>query len=786
MSVFDPQNQNSPKEAPRESLRESRSDAELRAEAGATSTLRGEVERVTYANAENGYSVLRIRDTATNITVTATGHFLDIKAGELFQFTGTWSFHAQYGRQFKIERALPVRPTSKPAMIRYLSSGLIKGIGEKTAERIVAHFGENTFKILDENPACLMQVKSIARKKAQVIVDSWQSQRAAADIMMFLNQHGITPNFARKIFKLYGATTIEVVSTDPYRLAEDLHGIGFLKSDAIALNVGIAKDSPQRVRAAILYQLQQAEDKGHCYLTSPQLTSGLSATLGLPESLLASRLDGELRALQNSGAVITEKVFAPMGGSDEGHYRGELLAAELDVAKGIVRLLAEPVAIDKDRVDNWVERYVSATGTTLSDGQLQAVKSAVQSGIFVLTGGPGVGKTTTANVIIRLFKAMGKRVALGAPTGRAAQRLSEVAAEKAKTIHRLLEWAPAVAGFTRTEENPLDAQVIIIDEASMIDIRLMANLVKALPNRAQLVLIGDVDQLPSVGPGNVLRDLIECREVPFIKLDQIFRQANESHIIRTAHTINRGQEPEFSKNPDEASDCQFIEVETSEDVLETIKKLVASDIPAKLGLDPVRDIQILTPMNRGDLGTQTFNDEMQRLLNPDHSHDTPRPLDSSPGGTANSRRSENARRTFRRHDKVIQMVNNYDLGVFNGDIGFVCESGVDGGKTIVSFPDGRLVTYGLEEASDLRLAYAITIHKSQGSEFPAVVIPVSMQHYIMLQRNLIYTALTRARKFAIFVGSKRSLAYAVRNQVSAKRQTQLMERIPRELRMTGR
>jgi exodeoxyribonuclease V alpha subunit len=745
--------------------REGRTDAELRAEAGASSTLRGEVERVTYANQENGYSVLRVRDTSTNVTVTATGHFVDISAGELFQFTGTWSFHPQYGRQFKVERALPVRPTSRPAMIRYLSSGLIKGIGEKTAEKIVAHFGEDTFKILDENPACLTQVQSIARKKAQVIIDAWQSQRAAADVMMFLNQHGITPNFARKIFKLYGAATIEIVSTDPYRLAEDLHGIGFLKADAIALNVGIAKDSPQRVRAAILYQLQQAEEKGHCYLTSPQLSSGLSQTLDLPEAQLGMRLEGELRALQNSGAVITENTFSPTGEKAEGHYRGELMAAEADVAAGIARLLEHPVEVDPARIENWVTRYIAASGTTLSEAQLQAVKHAVQSGIFVLTGGPGVGKTTTANVIIRLFKAMGKKVALAAPTGRAAQRLSEVAAEKAKTIHRLLEWAPAAGGFTRSADNPLDAQVIIIDEASMIDVRLMASLVKALPDKSQLVLIGDVDQLPSVGPGNVLRDLIECRQVPFIKLDQIFRQANESHIVRTAHTINRGQEPEFSDNSGQPSDCQFIEVDTAEDVLTTVKRLVAEEIPAKLGLDPVRDIQVLTPMNRGDLGTQTFNDELQRLLNPDRG--------ASPGSN---------KRNFRKGDKVIQLVNNYDLGVFNGDIGFVQEAGVDGGKVLVAFPDGRLIAYGNEEAGDLRLAYAITIHKSQGSEFPAVVIPVSMQHYIMLQRNLIYTGLTRARKFAIFVGSKRALGHAVRNQVSAKRQTQLIERLRKALR----
>lgn len=729
------------------------------------SQIRAEIDRISFRNEENGWTVLRARNCDDNATISATGHFPAIRVGEMYQLIGTWSNHATYGPQFKIERSLPVRPNTIGTMERYLASGIIKGIGEKTAAKIVSHFGQDTFAILDENPACLSQVKGISRKKAQAIILSWQEQKSVADVMMFLNTHGISPLFAQRIYKLYGNEAIELVSADPYRLAVDVHGIGFLSADRIAQSMGIAKDSPERIRAAISWQLQQGEERGHCFLTAPQLKSGLAETLGLPVGEFEARLDKCIKELNKSGAVISESIGDQDPNSpthDIGHYRAELLISEVNVAAGIARLLKEPLEVDHIRVDRWLQRYSEATGTPLSDAQVAAVRHAANSRVFVLTGGPGVGKTTTANAIIRLLKAMGKTVALAAPTGRAAQRLSEVAAEKAKTIHRLLEWNPAVGGFVRTQHNPMEADVVIIDEASMLDIKLADALVSAVPSKAQLIFIGDVDQLPSVGPGNVLRDLIDSGLVPCTRLDQIFRQAASSLIIRTAHAINQGLSPEFSL--EDHSDCRFIEVETTDDIRHTIHELVARDVPGKFGFDSTRDIQILTPMNRGELGTLQTNIDLQNLLNPARKG---RPEFKS-GGTV-----------FRTGDKVIQIVNNYDLGVFNGDVGFVTNVNVEGGTMPVVFGDGRTVSYTNETANELRLAYAITIHKSQGSEFPVVIIPVSMQHYIMLQRNLIYTALTRSRKLAIFVGSKKALAQAIRTQTSTKRQTMLIERMRR-------
>ena len=730
------------------------------AENGAEAQIRAEIDRISFRNEENGWTVLRARNCDDNSTISATGHFPAIRVGEIYQLIGNWSSHATYGPQFKIERSLPVRPNTIGTMERYLASGIIKGIGEKTAAKIVGHFGKDTFDILDENPGCLSQVKGISRKKATAIIESWHEQKSVADVMMFLNTHGISPLFAQRIYKLYGNESIELVSSDPYRLAADINGIGFLSADRIAQSMGIAKNSPERIRAAVSWQLQLGEERGHCFLTGAQLVSGLAETLGLPSGEFEDRLGKCLSELNKSGAVITEKYQPDEGGFIPAHYRSELLISEVNVAAGISRLLAEPIEKEDERVDRWLQRYVEASGTPLSDAQIAAVKNASQSRVFILTGGPGVGKTTTANAIIRLLKAMGKSVALAAPTGRAAQRLSEVAAEKAKTIHRLLEWNPAIGGFSRTEHNPMEADVIIIDEASMLDVRLADALVSAVPNKAQLIFIGDVDQLPSVGPGNILRDLIDSKLVPCTRLDQIFRQAACSLIIRTAHAINLGQPPEFSN--DDQSDCRFIEVETSEDIRQTIQNLVNHDIPQRFGFDAIRDVQILTPMNRGELGTLQTNIDLQNLLNPERK------------GRAEFKSGGNI---FRTGDKVIQIVNNYDLGVFNGDVGFVTNVNVDGGSMPVVFGDGRTVAYTNETANELRLAYAITIHKSQGSEFPVVIIPVSMQHYIMLQRNLIYTGLTRARKLAIFVGSKKALAQAIRTQTSTKRQTMLIERL---------
>lgn len=723
-----------------------------------------EVDRVTYRNEENGWTVLKVRDVESHDIVTVTGSLPPVQEGEHLQLVGQWTNHATFGKQFKAERAVPTRPTTRAGILRYLSSGLIKGIGDRTAEKIVEHFGVDTFKTLDENPGCLLQVPRLGKKKAKEIIESWKSQKSIADVMMFLINHGISANYAQRILRLYGENAIEVISGNPYQLSVDLHGIGFIKADTIARSIGIAADSPERIRAGIVYQIQQAEERGHCYCTTAQLIESLSATLDLPHHKIDTVVPKQLELLNQAGSLISESNMV-----DDvtmlTHWRPELLAAEYGIADIIARQMARPLSVDHERIEGWITRYNQVTHAPLSDHQAKAVRDAVSNRVFILTGGPGVGKTTTANAIIRLFKAMGKTVLLAAPTGRAAQRLSEVSAEKAKTIHRLLEWQPAEAAFGRNSMNPLAADVIICDEASMLDVKLAEALCEAVPEHAQLVFIGDIDQLPSVGAGNVLRDLIQSERIPYVILKEIFRQAATSSIIRHAHTINAGQTPEFPS--DIPTDCQFIEVDSTEDIREVLHKLLLDVLPKKYNFDPKRDVQILTPMNRGDLGTQTLNEDLQALLNPD-------PKQHLKDGEVKPR---HGRPVMRSGDKVIQTSNNYDLQVFNGDIGFVQSTNVDGGHMIVQFSDDRIVTYDSEQADDLRLAYTITIHKSQGSEFPVVLLPMSMGHYVMLQRNLVYTALTRAKKLAIFIGAKKALAHAIRNNISINRQTQLKSRI---------
>lgn len=724
---------------------------------GALAQIRVEIDRVSFRNEDNGWTVFKARELGGETMVSATGHFAAIRPGDQFELFGTWGRHAQYGPQFKVDRVVPVRPTTGPAIERYLGSGLIKGIGPKTAAKIVEHFGDKTLEILDRTPQRLAEIASIGEKKVGAIIESWDEQRGVADVMMFLNSHGISPLFAARIFKIYGTDAIKTVSADPYRLAVDIHGIGFISADRIAQSMGIAPDSLERVRAAILYLLQQAEERGHCYVTGPQLVGLLRDALKITEDQIVPRLAGCLAQLNELGAIVSEEVDHE-GARVTAHFRADLLVCEWNIAHYTEKLLRKPLDVDVPRLDGWIKRYTEASGTELSPEQMDAVRKAATNRLFILTGGPGVGKTTTANTIIRLLKAMGKTVALGAPTGRAAQRLTEVAATPARTIHRMLEWVPNMRTFARDENNPLTVQAVIIDESSMLDVRLADALIRAIPETAQLILIGDVDQLPSVGPGNVLRDLIDSRRVPYTRLSQIFRQAASSEIVRAAHAINHGEVPSLQ---DPHTDCLFLEATDAEDIKRQIKDLVTRRLP-QAGFDPFTDVQILTPMNRGELGTMAFNDELQALLNPE-----------KPGG----REWRRGGVTLRTGDKIIQVVNNYDLGVFNGDIGFVRQTRVDGGKLLISFGEDRLVTYEDEDALDLRLAYAITIHKSQGSEFPVVVMPSSMAHYVMLQRNLMYTGLTRARKLAVFVGARKALAYSVGNATSGNRQTSLQSRL---------
>lgn len=724
--------------------------------------LRLDIDRISFRNEDNGWTVLKGSTPDFGNPVTAVGHFTAINPGESYQLFGQWIEHKTFGRQFQIDRSVPVRPTTEAGIIKYLSSGVIKGLGPKTALRIVKHFKAETLNILDAQPSRLLDVPNIGKKKGQTIIDGWFENRAIHEVMMFLNNHGVSPIFATRLFRTYGKDTISTVSRDPYRLAYEVRGIGFVSADKIARELGIAADSEQRIRAAIIFLLNQSADKGHCYLNSKQLINELMQTLNLDLDLVTAKFIDCLTALNESGKVHSEWCTTHEGSREHIHYPSSLLIAEASVAKRIADFTNRPLTVEQDRLDAWLKRYCDAAGTELSEEQFAAVKASAQNRVFILTGGPGVGKTTTANAIIRLLKAMGKGVTLCAPTGRAAQRLTEVSAVQAKTIHRLLEWQPHEGVFAKNEESPLTAQVVICDEASMLDIKLADALIRATPPTAQLILIGDVDQLPSVGPGNVLRDLIDSNAVPFTRLETIFRQAATSDIVRIAHGINRGEQAAFTDLPD--SDCQFIKHDEPEQIRAAILDYVCRQMP-KQGWDPIKDVQILTPMNRGELGTQTLNEILQETLNPKR----PQVPEFRRGSLI-----------LRQGDKVIQCANNYDLGVFNGDIGIVQHATGQSDKVHIQFGD-RLVAYEPEQSIDLKLAYAITIHKSQGSEFPAVVLPVSMQHYVMLQRNLIYTGLTRAKKLAIFAGTKKALNFATQNQTAHARQTRLVERIRTEI-----
>ena len=712
-----------------------------------------EIDRITFRSEDAGWTVAKAMDLKRGQLFVVTGYFPNIRSGETLLLIGDWVNHPQYGRQFQVDRSVPIKPSTEEGIKKYLASGIIKGIGEKTAEKIVATFGTETIDILDHTPERLMLVPKLGKKKLREIVEGWKKQKQDADLNMFLNQYGLGGRMAQRIVSAYGDETISVVSKDPYRLATEINGIGFILADQLAARLGIPSNDPLRFRAAVLYQLDQAEDKGHCFLKRDQIAYGLLETLKLDQNEVFEKAEDALNDLVREGAVK----FVKNELSDV-FYKNDLYYIEQRVAEEVAKRAGVRVNVDLSRVERWLSRYLQASGLGLSSDQKEALLFAVQFKFFILTGGPGTGKTTAANAIIKIFKSMGKTCVLAAPTGRAAQRMSEVTHEQAKTIHRLLEWNPGTCYFNRGEENPIEADVVIIDETSMIDIRLMHALIRAVSEDTQLILIGDADQLPSVGPGNVLRDLIESKQVSVKKLREVFRQAAKSKIIQAAHQINSGLLPVFDEPG--KTDFWFIEIEEPERIQQVIYDLVVTKLPEVYHIDPMKDIQVLTPIHRGILGTVQLNQDLQGLLNPIK--------DIKEEG-------------FRPNDKVIQMVNNYDLGVYNGDIGFVKLVGVEKNGILVSFGK-REVLYKEDQIFELQLAYAITIHKSQGSEFPVVVLPVSMQHYIMLQRNLIYTGLTRAKRVAVFVGTKKALGFAVRNENPLLRQTMLQDRVIRMIR----
>ncbi|WP_456384654.1 SF1B family DNA helicase RecD2 [Desulfolithobacter sp.] len=805
--------------------------------------VRGVVERVTFHNPQNGWSVLRVRtfDRPGDL-VTVTVHQTRVFAGATMEFKGAWTEHPRFGRQFKAEQATELKPSSAAALEKYLGSGLIKGVGPKTARRIVRHFGRETLDVFEHQIERLTEVQGIAEKKLRSITRAWQEHRAIRDVMIFLQSHGISTLFAVRIYKEYGDRAIAIVSENPYRLARDFYGIGFFSADRVALSLGFDQDSPLRIQAAIRHVLSASRELGHCYLTLDQITSQVGELLGQDKNL---QIASHLQAMEQEKRLCVRYLPDSFGQVRPCYYSRTLYHEEEYVATRLRRMTGE-IPVERHRIREWLAARSRKTGIKLSPDQTRAVESMAGCRLAILTGGPGCGKTTTTRTLVELCRFLGRRVMLAAPTGRAAQRMGEVIGMEAKTIHRLLEYHGT--GFKRNEDNPLDTDVLIVDECSMLDISLMATLLKAVGKEASLLLVGDADQLPSVGAGNVLRDLIGSDRIPCFRLTTIFRQARESRIIEFAHDINNGRLPRIDspfKNPNiwQESDCFFIDSEEATqqqlrfisrirqqyrtirereglsdqdmygfDITEpptgreyglqipeqfshvSLERLVTADSAADqlravlkkvhpwsslyyglTAVDVVRrlyaqwvpkyhpgcEVQVLCPMIRGSLGAASLNRTIQQTVNP--------PAPDRP-------ELQVGERMFRVGDRVIHRRNNYELGVFNGDIGVI--TGIDNENlscTVCFFPDQREVTYQREQIGELDLAYAITVHKAQGSEFDVVILPVVTQHFRMLFRNLLYTGLTRAKKLAIFVGSRRALAMAVSNRESSRRQTALAE-----------
>jgi len=715
--------------------------------------LQGQIENITYFNEETGYTIAKVKVAGNKDLVPCVGNLIRPTPGEVLSMKGEWTNHEKYGRQFKISFSQTTTPASVHGIQKYLGSGLIKGIGPVMAKRIVAKFGKNTLEIIERSSERLAEIPGIGEGRIGMIRKAWQDQQEIREVMLFLQTHGVSSGFAAKIFKQYGNEAIGIVQENPYRLAKDIFGIGFLTADKIAEKMGFAKESLVRAEAGVLYVLNQLAEQGHVYAPHPFLVEQSQAILGIGADIIE-------KAIVN---LVKEQMITSEDRPDLDHraiYLSHFYLAECQAAARLKALISAPKQtrpIDAEKALGWVQEKLAIT---LAEKQLQAVKTAIENKLMIITGGPGTGKTTIINAIMKIYKTVKTTIFLAAPTGRAAKKMAEATGQEAKTIHRLLEFNFKRGGFQKNENSPLDCDILIVDEASMIDIVLMHYLLKAIPTRATLILVGDVNQLPSVGPGNVLRDIIASGVAPVVELNEIFRQAKESSIIVNAHRINEGLFLETKPAPDAhtLSDFYFIQQEDPEKALETILNLVKARIPARFRLNSINDIQVLSPMNRGTLGVTNLNAALQQALNPGE------------GGV--SRGGNN----FRIHDKVMQIRNNYDKEIFNGDIGRIFHIDAEDQEIKVLF-DERLVTYEFADLDELVPAYAVTVHKSQGSEYPAVVIPIMTQHYMMLQRNLIYTAVTRGRKLVVLVGTKKALAIAVKNNKTEQRYSLLKQRL---------
>lgn len=709
--------------------------------------LRCVIERITYQNADNGYTVLKCAVKNYNDLVTVVGTMPETHVGSVLSLDGFWKMDAKYGRQFSVEHFEETLPATVYGIEKYLGSGLVKGVGPKFAKRIVEKFGKDTLDVIEECPDELLKVSGIGKVRVDRIKTSWQEQKEIKNIMLFLQSHEVSTSHATKIFKTYGSESIEIVKENPYRLADDIWGIGFKTADSIAQKMGIEKEKFVRLRSGIFYTLNKLAESGHCYANRQQLLEKAQELLEVEESEIQVTLDEMLR----TNDVIKDE---DLEHEVEAIYLPPYFFSETGCAKRLIRLMSMMGKI-KINPKQIVEQVIEESKITYDEIQLEAVRTAISSKVMVLTGGPGTGKTTTTLGIISAYQQAGCQILLAAPTGRAAKRMSEATGMEAKTIHRLLEYKPP-EGYQKNEEKPLEGDVLILDECSMVDIMLMYNLLKAIPEHMSLILVGDIDQLPSVGAGNVLRDIIDSGSVPVVRLTRIFRQAQGSRIIMNAHRINKGEAIDMRGGKD--ADFFFATKETNQEVVETVVQYCKTNLPRYYHVDPLEDIQVLTPMQRGECGAVNLNQVLQEAMNPTN-------IFLRRGGTQ-----------YRLHDKVMQIRNDYDKEVFNGDIGMIVKVNMEDRELTVKFDD-REVVYDVTELDELSLAYAVTIHKSQGSEYPIVVMPFTMSHFVMLQRNLLYTGVTRAKKILVLVGEKKAVFYAIKNETTTGRNTGLRQRL---------